>query len=1256
MTTHSATHKWGRLLRNGLLVLALVSLVLPVAPAFAQDAPTADPAAQEPVSSESNHSMLFFVSDGLRQDKVEEYVAEGWMPAMGAMLSNGAMAADNGLLTQAPPNTGAGWFTLATGAWPAVTGSTNNTFHVVGDDFGNRTGSFDEGVLQAETLAQAAERGGKKVAQIEWAGGRNAPINGPTVDYRSFFSGRGVATNYISETDDEGFTGAFRLQFDHPEGFAGNDPFAEAAPTEAAGWTNVPESYSPAQEMRLRVLDFDEDKYGLNAYIFDSSDDGETNYNRVLLDDDKDGSSNAGILRRGQWADVKVALASDDEALNGMTAGMLVKVEELAPDLSQVRLFHTSVTRANATWVDWPGAAGFTGDFAEFVAQKFPTSTAADYAILEAGIVSEETYVQQGLYWENLYLPLITYIIRTYEPDLALVGYPLTDEFQHQFMGLISPTLPGGAPSPAYDDVQVDGTPDGRVAQRAGFLRRAYQGADATLALTQYLMPADTSTFVSSDHGFAPQFLAIDASQVLVDLGLLSAPQTSNCRLAADETIGKAKACWAGGTVQVYLNVLERDPENEALQQIDPAEVDATVAQIKEAFLALSDPNDWSGDGAPEAWKLIDRAYTRAESRYIPNAAADADGIVSTADMAHPTRTGDLVVFAYPPYQFDAATPGTLVARSAFFGQHGYVPDVQDLDANVNMRSTFLAGGSMIKPNVTAAGLRSIDLAPTAAFILGVPMPQHAQGVVRLDLLRGGEELTLIPIVGLTDFHGQLSPTTTRVDGISAAVGGAAQLATMFDEEAAAFAVPALRFASGDNVGASPANSGLLDDMPTIDVENAWELNATSFGNHEFDYGVDALLAQLERATFPFLGANIVDAATGENPDWVDQTQIFTLGDLQIGVIGIGLENTPELVSAGATEGLEFLPAIDTIQAESQILADAGVNIQVVLIHEGAAEGNNAVNSVVPTPWSGPVTNIVNGIQGTTVDLVLAGHTHRIANVQIGHIAVGEGLNAGGSYSVAQLIVNGDDVAWAGVSTRVAKNIGVAGREDVQAIVDEANDMTSVLRNEVVATQSIDILRDPNRLSESAMGNMVADAMRAKYPGVEAAFANSGGLRADLLITPPAANEGAGEITWGEVFSVLPFGNRTVLFALTGAQLEEAFLVGFEPVCNPDVSTGRFPQISGLRVTFACDGATPVVTGMWKTPDGMGGAETPIAPDDAVRIVTNDFMWTGGDGYTVFTQGTDVAQPGDDLMQVTIEAIAANSPVAPAVEGRIVQE
>lgn len=1226
-----------RLLRC-LLALVLLTAVLPLSTVWAgQDKPTAN-------------SALFFASDGLREDLVTSFAGQVLLPTMRELLQKGASAADGGLLTQSPPNTGAGWYTLATGAWPGVHGSTNNTFHINGQPFGNRTAAFDAGVLQAETIAQAAERGGKKVAQIEWAGGRNGTISGPTVDFLSFFSGRGVATNYTTPSDSVAFVASFGLQFDHPAGFSNQPAFPGAAPADATGWTNVPASYSPAKEMRLRVLDAGVDKYGLNAYIFDSTNDNRVNYNQVLFSSTKDGSAKVATLREGQTADVKVKIVGG--ALDGKTAGFLLKVERLAPDLSQVRLFHTSVARANASWPTWPGAAGFTGDFEEYVAQKFPSAQAADFAVLEAGIVSEETYVEQGLYWETGHHPLIKYILDTYKPDLALVGYPTTDEFQHQFLGLISPKLPNGAPNPAFDDVAVDGTRDHRLLQRTAFIARAYRGADATLALALSRMPKQTTTFVSSDHGFAPQFLAIDASKVLVDLGLLSKPQTSNCRPAAGETIGKAKACWAGGTVQIYLNLFGRDPVNPSFQQVPAAQEAATVAQIKAAFLALSDPNDWTHDGQAEGWKMIDRAYTKAEARYIPN------GPGSTADMASPTRTGDLVVFAYPPYQFDAATPGTLVALSAFFGQHGYVPDVQNLDANVNMRATFIAGGEGIAKG-KFSGIRSIDLAPTLAYILGIPAPQQSQGRVLLEILKGSASVKPLSIIGLNDFHGQLDPTTLTLDGINVPVGGAPQLATMFDEEASKLPSTAYLLAAGDNVGASPPNSGLLQDKPAIDVENAWGMDATSYGNHEFDYGVARLLEHQARANFPFLGVNIVETATNQPPSWVKPSTVFTIDGVKVGVIGAELKETPELVSAGATAGLTFLDEATAIKAESERLRQQGVRVQLLLIHQGTANGSNAVDGKPAVPWDGPIVTIVNQLQDTTIDAVIAGHTHRVTNTVVGRIPIVEGINAGATYSVLQLMVQGGDVKWVAANTRVAKNIGVAQRADVKAIVDDANTQTAPLRNLVIGTQQFDIKRDPTRLSESAMGNMVADAMRLRNVGrgAEAAYTNSGGLRADINCAPPPNTTQANcEITWGEMFAVLPFGNATVVETLTGAQLEQAFLNGFSPACNPAISTGRFPQISGLKVTFTCNGTTPVVTGMWKTPQGISGPATPIGPADTVRFVTNDFMFTGGDGYTVFSQGTNVQFTGELLLQSAIDYVTANSPVGPVVEGRIVKQ
>ena len=110
------------------------------------------------------------------------------------------------------------------------------------------------------------------------------------------------------------------------------------------------------------------------------------------------------------------------------------------------------------------------------------------------------------------------------------------------------------------------------------------------------------------------------------------------------------------------------------------------------------------------------------------------------------------------------------------------------------------------------------------------------------------------------------------------------------------------------------------------------------------------------------------------------------------------------------------------------------------------------------------------------------------------------------------------------------------------------------------------------------------------------------------------------------------------------------------PFCDPSFAggTGRFPQISGLKVQFHCNGTTPVVDTIWKAPEGVTGPLTVLGPADTVRIVTNDFLYGGGDGYTVFAGGTNVAQPGDDLLQVAIDWISAHSPVDPVVEGRIV--
>src|SRR3990172_4170801 len=140
--------------------------------------------------------VILFSSDGMRPDLMERYAAEGAMPAYAELLDDGVRG-DNGLLQAFPPNTGVGWSTLATGTWPGEHGSTNNTFHRTGEgNFNNRTSFATTGLLQADTIQQAAERAGLKIASVEWVGSRNISpaLAGPVIDFRNFFSTRGVLT------------------------------------------------------------------------------------------------------------------------------------------------------------------------------------------------------------------------------------------------------------------------------------------------------------------------------------------------------------------------------------------------------------------------------------------------------------------------------------------------------------------------------------------------------------------------------------------------------------------------------------------------------------------------------------------------------------------------------------------------------------------------------------------------------------------------------------------------------------------------------------------------------------------------------------------------------------------------------------------------------------------------------------------------------------------------------------------------------
>ena len=704
--------------RFGLLVAVLcaVSLALLASLAGATGSGNANPGSADKV--------ILFASDGMRPDLMEDYARHRHMPTYRELMREGVRGR-NGLVQGFPPNTGVGWATLATGAWPGVHGSMNNTFHRLTDPSFNSSTSFAApGVLQADTLGQAAERAGKQVVSVEWVAARGyvPALQGPVVDFRSFFSRRGILLNYDLPGQPGGANqfgvDYFRVDLD-----------------EASGWTNVPASYSPAKQEQLTVTTtfaavnptrlFD-------LYIYDSTNDGQTNYDRVLIAPAtaaKNGSLAVANLGQNQWADVKVTLTG---VRAGQTAGLYFKVVDLTSDLSRFRLYFTSVARVNATY-NALGPAGSTA-FEQTLAHNFPTSTAADFAPLEAGIVDEDTYVEQGLKWKDAHFAYLHYIFDTLglEPDLLQLGTPITDEFGHQFTALFTRKDLDGDPNPYYDDVNGDGVRDHRVAAREGYIRAAYEEGDETLALGRELMGEDdTTVFASSDHGMAPQWYAVNAGKVLLDAGLQTVEQNGNCRWFPTLPAGqKVKACYAGGTAGFYVNLVGRHPEG----VVPPAEYEAVRNQIIQAFQNLVDPAN--------PGKQVVLAVLRKEQL------ANVDG----TNALNAARSGDVVVVLRPPYQFDAATPGQRIAFSQFFGQHGYLPNLVNLARNVNMHGTFVAAGPGIRGGGHGDdddddgggggnggrkinGVQAVDVAPTIAFLMDIEGPTNATGRVLFEAL-----------------------------------------------------------------------------------------------------------------------------------------------------------------------------------------------------------------------------------------------------------------------------------------------------------------------------------------------------------------------------------------------------------------------------------------------------------------------------------------------------------------------------------------
>jgi 2',3'-cyclic-nucleotide 2'-phosphodiesterase (5'-nucleotidase family)/predicted AlkP superfamily phosphohydrolase/phosphomutase len=1197
---------------------------------------------QERPNAELAESVIFYAADGMRPDLMEKYASEGAMPTYADMMATGVRG-DNGLVQAFPPNTGVGWYTLATGTYPSEHGSTNNTFFRVGDTFGNRTSAFSSGVLQADTIAESAERADKKVVSVEWSGGSRTmtPVQGPVVDYRSFYSNRGLWTNWDVPGQPAG-ANAFGVQYQRYD------------LADASGWTNVPASFSPAKEGTFDIGGYGtaiaNDQY--DFYVYDSTDDATVNYDYVLVvpnADGKDGSEAVADLMAGEWADVKVALANPA----GKTAGFYVKAMLLAPDLSQVSLFFSSAARSVATC----NGCGYVGDFEDDLNKWFPSSTGADYAIFESGLVDADTYVEQGLMWKNAIWAYLNYILGAdpvptvdggsvpgmgYKPDLLMMGAPTTDEFSHMFLGLMAPTV-SGIENPYYDNYYSYGeliTPD--VAD--GFLKDAYMEADATLALGKSLMGGNSTVFATSDHGFGAQWLAVNAGKVLADAGIqMNGDGTevfSNCRAGAGTgAVNLAKACWAGGTAQIYVNTSL--PEGTTYEDVRTAVIDA--------FQGLTDPDN---PGAQVVLKILKKEELR-----------NVDG----SDSLYPNRSGDVVVVLKPPYQFDAATFGETIAFSQFFGQHGYLPETVDFASDVNMHATFVAAGPGIRHQSPVSGVRAIDLAPTISLLLKIPGPLNARGKILYNLLPVPGQYKEATILYITDFHGQLTPLSQTADtvGPSYGIGGAAYLKPWFDVYRAEAKDGAITLAGGDEVGASPPISNFFGDKPTMMALNMMGMSADTLGNHNFDRGSLYLREELiPIAEFPYLAANVVYAegppsVVGTLPQEWKASWTFDFNGFKLGVIGYTLPDLASLIFPGYLDPFKVTDPTAAINAEAVKLRSKGKLNAVIAVGHIGGDGTNI------TEPTGPLVDLADSLVG--VDAVFGGHTHAeyITYRPDGKL-VTETPNAGTRFNRVRLTVDTNTKAVTYMTADYHKpwNIGVKPDPAIEAMIADLNAQLAPIFNTVIGDSTVFIPRadacgqPSGRWCESLIGDLAADALRETYL-TDFAITNAGGLRADMTCPTtdipgdfcPAYTPPPYPITRGQVLAVLPFGNVVFTVDISGAELKTFLENGVSQV---EAAAGRFPQVSGLCFTYdiALAPNSRVLGAVQQAADGScTGAPIDLTAASTYKIAENDFMATGGDGYpNVYSRGTT-----QDLMdQVVADYIALETPVGPAIQGRIV--
>jgi 5'-nucleotidase len=589
-----------------------------------------------------------------------------------------------------------------------------------------------------------------------------------------------------------------------------------------------------------------------------------------------------------------------------------------------------------------------------------------------------------------------------------------------------------------------------------------------------------------------------------------------------------------------------------------------------------------------------------------------------------------------------------------------------------------------------------LSLWPMAVILLaGCVSSSRTQDMPASPVAGPDTDLVKIRIIAFNDLHGNLEPprlsiTASAPGGATIAVpaGGIAYMASAIRQLKAGNPNHAV-ISAGDLIGASPLISALFLDEPTIEAVNAIGIDFNAVGNHEFDKGMNelqrmqhggctrftqrqpcALDGKFAGADFGFLAANTFrkDGST-----LFPASGIKTFGEgthqVKVGFIGLTLKNTPNIVSPNGVAGLVFKDEAVTANALIPQLKAQGADAIVVVIHQGGTTSGTYNDHTCPD-LSGDIVPILDRLD-PAVDVVVSGHTHRSYICDYGNRNPARPflLTSAGQYgtlltdinltidaqahkivakSANNVIVQGEGfVNGAGMTVKPTDDFPVFPKDAaVDAIVSRYAAAVAPLAQRTVGRLTASLSHATVASGESPLGNLIADAQlaatrSAKRGGAQIALMNPGGVRADLIV--PA---GGGNVSYGQLFRTQPFGNNLVVKGFTGNQLrallEQQFKSGSNTAATPRV---LYPS-SGL--TYAYD--LNKETGHRVSNMRLHGK--PITDDKVYRVTMNSYLASGGDNFSIFNQGVQIA--GGDLDVDALEDyLRTHTPVSPPATDRI---